>query len=142
MASLNKWLGIGRLGRDPEMRRTTGGTDVANFSIATDESYTDKSGQKVEKTEWHAVVAWGKKAELAQKYLHKGSLVLIEGPIQTRSWNDKDGQKKYKTEVVANNIQFLEPRGQTTSQPQPEFNMPDEAPGGRADAVPEDDLPF
>jgi single-strand DNA-binding protein len=107
MASVNKVILIGNLGKNPELRYTPGGQAVANFSIATSEKFTDKSGQKRESTEWHNIVAWGKLGELANQYLKKGRPVYIEGKLTTRSWDDKDGNKKYKTEVVANQMQFL-----------------------------------
>ncbi|HVS30035.1 MAG TPA: single-stranded DNA-binding protein [Thermoanaerobaculia bacterium] len=110
--SINKVILIGRLGRDPEIRSTPSGTTVAKFSIATDERYTDKSGEKQERTEWHNIVAWSKLAEICGQYLKKGKLVYIEGSLRTDSWDDKEtGQKKYRTEIVANNMQMLDRRG-------------------------------
>lgn len=106
--SVNKVILVGRLGQAPEVRYTPSGAAVANFSVATNESWTDKSGQKQEKTEWHRVVVWGKLAELCKQYLAKGRQVYIEGKMQTRQWEDKkDGQTKYTTEVMANTVQFL-----------------------------------
>jgi single stranded DNA-binding protein len=106
-ASLNKVQLIGRMGKDPEIRYTASGQAVANFSIATDESYT-KDGEKVKKTEWHNVVVWGKAVEnFVQPYLHKGDLVYIDGKLQTRSWEDKDGNKKYTTEINVTDIKGL-----------------------------------
>ena len=96
--SLNKVTLIGRLGQDPEIREV-GMSKVANFSVATDESYTDKSGNKVEKTEWHRIVMWNKPAETAERYLKKGSLVYIEGKLETRSWENDSGEKRYSTEI-------------------------------------------
>lgn len=108
MASgVNKVFLIGRLGQDPEVRYTPNGGAVANFSLATSESWNDKSGQKQEKTEWHRIVVWGKLGELCGQYLSKGRQAFIEGRLQTREWVDKEGQKKYTTEIVANNVQFL-----------------------------------
>lgn len=104
---LNKAILIGRLGKDTEIRYTPNGKAVANFSVATDESYKKEGGEKVEKTEWHKVVAFDKLAEICGKYLTKGKLVYIEGKIQTRSWEDKDGSKKYTTEIVANTMKML-----------------------------------
>ena len=104
---LNKVLLMGNLGRDPEVRFTTGGTSVANFSIATNESWKDKNGQLQEKTEWHRIVVWGKLAELCGQYLKKGRQAFIEGRLQTREWTDKEGKKNYSTEIVANNVQFI-----------------------------------
>jgi single-strand DNA-binding protein len=107
MASLNKVLILGNLGADPEMRTTGGGQVVATLSVATNERWTDASGMKQERTEWHKVVVWGRQAEFCGQYLQKGSTVLIEGRIQTRSWDDKDGQKRYSTEIVANMLQLV-----------------------------------
>lgn len=105
---INKVILIGNLGKDPEVRFTPGGQAVANFNIATSESWNDKTtGQKVEKTEWHRIVVWGKLGELCGEYLKKGRQCYVEGRLQTREWTDKEGHKKYTTEVVANNVQFL-----------------------------------
>ena len=111
MSSLNKAMLIGRLGQDPEVRYTQSNTAVANFSLATNERYKDRNGEFQERTEWHRIVAWGRTAEICQEYLRKGSLVYIEGPIQTREWEDKEGQKKYTTEVKALTMQMLDSRG-------------------------------
>jgi single-strand DNA-binding protein len=108
MGSLNKVLLAGRLGRDPEIRYTKSGGAVANFSIATDERWKDKEGNRQERTEWHSIVAWGRLADLAQNYLTKGRMVLVEGRLQTRDWTDNANVKHYRTEVVADNIQFME----------------------------------
>lgn len=105
--SVNKVILVGRLGSDPEVRYTQGGSAVANFNVATNEVWTDKSGQKQERTEWHRVVVWGKQAELAKQYLTKGRQVYLEGKLQTRQWQDKEGQTKYTTEVQVQTIQFL-----------------------------------
>lgn len=105
--SVNKAILIGRLGADPDVRYTPGGQAVANFNIATDETYTDKNGQKQEKTEWHRIVAWGRTAELAGQYLKKGREVYVEGRIETREWQDKDGNRRYTTEIKAQNVRFL-----------------------------------
>ena len=107
---LNKVMLIGRLGRDPEIRYTQSGNAVASFSIATSEYWRDKQGQRQEKTEWHDIVAWDRLADQAQSYLKKGSMVYIEGKLQTRSWDDPQGQKKYRTEIVANQVRFLDSR--------------------------------
>ena len=109
---INKVILVGRLGKDPEIRSTPGGTSVAKFTIATDERYTDKSGEKQERTEWHNITAWGKLGEICGQYLKKGKLVYIEGSIRTDSWDDKEsGQKKYRTEIVANTMKMLDRRG-------------------------------
>ena len=104
---VNKVILIGNLGKDPEMKTTPGGSTVTVFSLATSEKYTDKNQQKQEKTEWHNIVMWGKLAETANQYLKKGSTCYLEGKITTRSWDDKDGKKVYRTEIVANIMQFL-----------------------------------
>jgi single-strand DNA-binding protein len=109
--SVNKVILVGRLGRDPETRYTGGGQAVANFSVATDESYKDKAGERQKRTEWHKIVVWGKQAEIAQQYLKKGSLVFIEGRIQSREWQDKEGQKRTSFEIVASNFRMLGGRG-------------------------------
>src|SRR5262245_63243816 len=105
--SVNKVILIGRLGQNPELRYTPSGMAVANFSVATNETWTDKSGQKQERTEWHRVVVWAKLAELCNQYLTKGRQVYVEGRIQTREWTDKEGGKRYTTEVIANQVVFL-----------------------------------
>ena len=110
--TVNRVILIGRLGKDPEIRSTPSGTSVAKFSLATDERWTDKSGEKQERTEWHNITAWGKLAEICGQYLRKGKLVYIDGSIRTDSWDDKEtGQKKYRTEIVANNMQMLDKKG-------------------------------
>ncbi|MGC1907080.1 MAG: single-stranded DNA-binding protein [Candidatus Acidiferrum sp.] len=105
--SVNKVILVGRLGRDPETRYTGGGQAVANFSVATDETYKDKNGERQKRTEWHKIVVWGKQAEIAQQYLKKGSLIFIEGRIQSREWQDKEGQKRTSFEIVATNFRML-----------------------------------
>lgn len=105
--SVNKVILIGRLGIDPEVKSISNGQNVANFSLATNQVWVDASGQKQEKTEWHRIVAWSKLADLCGKYLNKGRQVYVEGRIQTRSWEDQQGQKRYTTEIIASNIQFL-----------------------------------
>lgn len=111
MSSLNKAMIIGRLGQDPEVRYTQSNTAVATMSVATSERYKDRNGEWQENTEWHKVVAWGRTAEICQEYLKKGSLVYFEGPIQTREWEDRDGQKRYTTEIKALTMQMLDSRG-------------------------------
>lgn len=107
MSGVNKVILLGRLGADPEVRYTSGGTAVAKFNLATSETYKDKDGSKQEKTEWHRVVAFGKLGEICGEYLSKGKQVYVEGRLQTRSWEDKDGNKKYTTEVNVNNMVML-----------------------------------
>ena len=110
MASVNKVILIGNLGKDPEIRTTPQGTALARFSVATTTTWKDNSGAKQEKTEWHDVVAWERLAQICGEYLHKGKMVYVEGSLQTRSWEDQNGQKRYKTEVKANNVVMLSPR--------------------------------
>ena len=102
---------IGNLGKDPDMQFLEGNIGVAKFSLATTETYKDRSGKLISQTEWHTVVLWRGLAELAQKYLHKGSLVYIEGRLKTRSWEDKEGNKKFATEIVGDNLIMLDKRG-------------------------------
>ena len=109
--SVNKVILVGRLGRDPETRYTGGGQAVANFSVATDETYKDRNGERQKRTEWHKIVVWGKQAEIAQQYLKKGSLIFIEGRIQSREWQDKEGQKRTSFEIVASNFRMLGGKG-------------------------------
>jgi single-strand DNA-binding protein len=146
MVGVNKVILIGNLGKDPDLRRTPSGSAVVSFPLATTERYADRNGEKQERTEWHNVVAWGKLAELANQYLKKGRSAYIEGRITTRSWDDRDGNKKYRTEIIANTIQFLGSGGQAGSgdsagagyhEPQ-EVAVAENVP----DAVGEDDLPF
>jgi single-strand DNA-binding protein len=111
MAGVNKAILVGNLGRDPELRYTGSGTAVANFTLATTERVKSGDGYE-ERTEWHRIVAWGRTAELCAQYLNKGRSVYIEGRIQTREWEDKEGQKRKTTEIVANTVQFLGGRGQ------------------------------
>ncbi len=129
--SLNKVILIGRLGADPEARSTTSGNTVVTFNLATDESYKDKDGNRVERTEWHRVVVWDKLAEICKQYLTKGRLVYIEGKLQTRSWDDKEtGKKNYITEIVASDMKMLESRNERSTSnmpptpPAPEYNEP------------------
>ena len=152
--SLNKAILIGRLGQDPEIREV-GSSKVANFSIATDESYTDREGNKVEKTEWHRVVMWNKAAENAEAFLRKGSLVYIEGKIETRSWQNEAGEKRYSTEIKSFSFQMLDNknelnRSQDSFQKETSSKYPDST-NSNMDTKPlsqsseeekEDDLPF
>jgi single-strand DNA-binding protein len=113
--SVNRVILVGRLGRDPETRYTGSGQAVANFSLATDESYKDRNGERQKRTEWHKIVVWGKQAEIAQQYLKKGSLIFIEGRIQSREWQDKEGQKRTSFEIVANNFRMLGGRAESAA---------------------------
>lgn len=145
MAGVNKVILIGNLGKDPEVRYLESGTPVANFPIATSESYKDKSGNRVDQTEWHNIVMWRGLAEVAEKYLKKGSSVYVEGKLKTRSWDDKDGNKRYTTEIVADKMTMLggKPNGEQ-GQAAPQANT---SKGGAADFTNTeddfgDDLPF
>lgn len=144
MASLNKVMLIGNLGRDPEVRYTTGGSPVANFTMATTDRWTDQSGERKERTEWHRIVVWGRQAEIAGEYLRKGRSVFVEGNLQTREWTDREGNKRYTTEVRAQRFQMLgRPGGGEASEggPQRGGGEPKETeePGGGYE---EDDIPF
>lgn len=110
-ASLNKAMIIGNLTRDPELRKTTSGQSVASFSLATNRVYTDKTGNKKEEADYHNIVAWGRLAEICAQYLTKGKKVYIDGRMQTRDWEGQDGQKKYRTEIVAENMIMLDRGG-------------------------------
>lgn len=116
LMSINKVILLGRLGGNPELRYTPGGAPVCNFSIATNESWKDKEGARQERTEWHHIVVWGKSAESCQEFLHKGSQVFIEGKLQTRQWQDKEGQTRSTTEVQAMSVQFLDSRPKDGSE--------------------------
>jgi len=107
MSGINKVILVGNLGKDPEVRHLEGGAVVAKFPLATSESYKTKDGQKIDQTEWHNVVMWRGLAESAEKYLRKGSLIYVEGKIRTRSWDDKDGNKRYATEIIADTMTML-----------------------------------
>ncbi|MGB1800653.1 MAG: single-stranded DNA-binding protein [Gammaproteobacteria bacterium] len=148
---VNKAIIVGNLGNDPDMRYTAGGAAVANISVATAESWRDKeTGEQQERTEWHRVVAFGRLAEIIGEYLRKGSQVYIEGRIQTRKWQDKDGQDRWSTEIVANELQMLGSKGGGSanydSAPQPQQSAP--APQAAASPAPapaddfDDDIPF
>ena len=159
-SGVNKVILVGNLGKDPEVRYTPGGQSVANFTIATNENWTDKQGQKQERTEWHRIVVWGKAAELCGEYLSKGRQVYIEGRLQTREWTNKEGAKQYTTEVVANpvgGVVFLSGgergagggagRGRSGGgAPQDEFGAPppgmDEGGSGAPSKSTDDDIPF
>lgn len=109
---LNRVMIIGRLGKDVELRYTQSGSAIANFSVATDESYKDQNGNKVERTEWHKISCFGSQAENCAKYLGKGSLVHVEGSLQTRKWQDQNGQDRYTTEIKAQRVSFLDRKGE------------------------------
>ncbi|MBI3671091.1 MAG: single-stranded DNA-binding protein [Acidobacteria bacterium] len=113
--SVNKVILVGRLGRDPETRYTSSGQAVCNFSIATDESFKDRNGERQKRTEWHRIAMWGKLAEIGQQYLKKGTLVYIEGRIQSRQWDDKEGQKRTSYDIVANVMRMLSTRAESAA---------------------------
>lgn len=139
MAGVNKVILVGNLGRDPELRYTQSGQAVANFSIATTENWNSKEGKREERTEWHRIVAWGKTAELCAQYLSKGRSVYVEGRIQSREWEDREGQNRKTTEIVAQTIQFLGGRGGGNLQ---ETEMPS-TPAEDTPSTPQgDDIPF
>lgn len=144
MASVNKAIIVGNLGRDPEVKYTPSGTAVTNFSVATTDRWRDKDGNNQERTEWHRIVAFDKLAEVCGEYLAKGRAVYVEGNIRTRSWDDREGNKRYTTEIVARTVQFLSPRGEgggrgSGGQPPAEddYNYTE----GGAD-ITDDDVPF
>ncbi len=150
---INKVLLFGRLGQDPDLRALPTGTPVCSFSIATNRVYKDKDGNKQEKTEWHNIVVFGRQAELVKQYLKKGDTVYIEGRLQTRSWDTPDGQKRYRTEIIAETVQFG-PRS-ATSPVQQEQELPEEIKGDESaepspvdlqypdeDDINPDDIPF
>ena len=151
---VNKAILIGNLGSDPEVKYTPSGVPVANVSLATNESWTDRNGERQERTEWHRLVFWRKLAEIVGQYLRKGSKVYVEGRIETRSWDDQNGQKRYTTEIVVNDMQMLDSRGEMEGSPagppMPSAPPPEAgggnpggsgvSPGGGTDA--DDDLPF
>ena len=157
--SVNKAILVGRLGRDPETRFTSGGQAVANFTLATDETFKDRTGERQKRTEWHRIVLWGKLAEITQQYLKKGMLVYIEGRIQTRQWEDKrDGQKRTTTEIVANVMRMLTSRAESAAagagggvsasggrafDPDAEGGgLADEVVGGAGPEISDEDIPF
>jgi single-strand DNA-binding protein len=142
MAGINKVILIGRLGSDPEVRYTPSGVAVANFNIATSEEWKDKdSGEKRERTEWHRIVAWRKLGEICGEYLSKGKQVYIEGRLQTRDWEDRDGNKRYTTEIVANDVQFLGARDSSESA-KPRSTSSTDYQGMPAQGPADDDIPF
>ena len=139
MAGVNKAILVGNLGSDPELRHTPSGTAVANFNIATTEQWTSKTGERGERTEWHRIVCWGRLAEISNEYLTKGKQVYIEGRLQTRSWDDRDGNKKYMTEVVAMSMTMLaDPANRPKDEDDPHHGR--SAPAERQ--ADDDDIPF
>jgi single-strand DNA-binding protein len=138
MASVNKVILVGHLGADPEVRYTPSGRAVANFSLATTERFTNKEGEKEERTEWHKIVAWARLGEICGEYLTKGSQVYIEGRLQTRNWEDRDGNKRYTTEIVAQAMQMLGGSKKGGEAASVEESHPSEEPV----SIPDDDIPF
>lgn len=128
MRGVNKVMLIGNLGKEPEMQFLEGNIAVAKFSLATTETFKDRTGKQVSQTDWHTVVLWRGLAELAQKYLHKGSLVYIEGRLKTRSWEDKEGNKKFATEVVGDNLIMLDKKSEGSHGMDGGFDNPDVQP--------------
>jgi single-strand DNA-binding protein len=139
MKSINKVILIGHLGRAPEVRYTQGGAPVANFSLATNEYWTSNTGEKQERTEWHKIVAWGKLAEFCQEYLQKGTYLYVEGKLQTRNYDDRDGVKRYVTEIKATELGLLDrkPGLESAGGEPPIDSLPPETSGAG-----EDDVPF
>ena len=136
--SYNRAIIIGRLGQDPELRYTQGGTPVANMSLATDESYTDRDGNRQKQTEWHKVVVWNKQAQTVSNYLAKGRMALVEGRLQTQKWQDNQGQNRYTTQIRADRVVFMDGSGQNQSQNGSQDDDPFAFEGGG----PSEDAPF
>ena len=142
MAGINKVILIGNLGGDPEVRYTPSGVAVAQFNIATSEEWKDKdSGEKRERTEWHRIVAWRRLGEICGEYLSKGQQVYVEGRIQTNTWEDKEGNKRYTTEIIANTVQFLG-RRESSESARPRSTSPADYQGMPAQGPADDDIPF
>ncbi len=136
---VNKVILVGNLGRDPEVRSTPSGQSVANFTLATSRKWTDREGQRQEKTEWHRIVCWGRQAEIAGQYLVKGKQIYVEGRLETRSWEDKNsGEKRYTTEIICDNFQMLGRRDDSGGSYSPNPPAPSPPPSGPVD----DDIPF
>ena len=143
MASLNKVMLIGNLGKDPEVRFTASGAAVASFSIATSDRIKNKSGEWEDRTEWHNIVLWNKLAEVAKEYLTKGKTVYIEGRLQTRKWQDRDGKDRWSTEIVGDRMQMLSPKGESGARPSRQDDGFAGAPSYEDPTFnPDDDIPF
>ncbi|MFQ5926853.1 MAG: single-stranded DNA-binding protein [Terriglobia bacterium] len=136
---VNKVILVGRLGRDPEMRYTPAGTPVCNFTLATNEVFRDRSGERQERTEWHRIVAWAKLAEQCTQLLSKGKLAYVEGRLQTRQWDDRDGNRRSTTEIVINRMRILSPKGEPALEMEREAPQP---PGDTAPEITDEDVPF
>ncbi len=139
--SVNKVILVGNVGKDPEVKHLENGRTVAGFSLATSESYTSKTGEKTTLTEWHNIVIWGKLAEVVEKWVKKGSKLYLEGKIRTRSWDDKDGNKRYTTEIFVDQMQMLGSSGEKKDQPQQQQQATSQEPENWTQPE-EDDLPF
>ena len=144
MASVNKAIVLGNLGRDPELRHTGSGKAVATLRIATNEQWNDQSGERQERTEWHSVVVWGRQAETCNQYLKKGRTVYIEGRLQTRKWQDKEGRDRWSTEVVCDSLRFLGSRdgGGTRDTDSSSYSSSGGGGGGGGQAFANEDIPF
>jgi single-strand DNA-binding protein len=141
--SVNKVLLIGNLGRDPEIRYTPSGRPVARFPLATSEVWTDADGNRQERTEWHNIVVWGKQAETCGQYLAKGRQVFVEGSIRSRAYDDKDGNRRYITEVIGQRVQFLGGRGgESAAAGPPPPGAAEEPQAGAGGGAADDDIPF
>lgn len=148
MSGVNKVIIVGRLGADPELKTVGSGQQVARLSVATSENWVDREGQKQERTEWHRIVVWGKLADIVGRHLAKGRQVYVEGRLQTRSWEDQQGQKRYATEIIANNIQFLGAPGEQRDNSHSQATKGGDDFGGFQDFAPEpsfdssEEIPF
>jgi single-strand DNA-binding protein len=140
--SVNKVILVGRLGRDPETRYTSSGQAVCNFTLATDESFKDRSGERQQRTEWHRIVMWGKLAEIGQQYLRKGKLIYVEGRLQTRQWDDKEGNKRTTTEIVANVMRMLGGRGDSPPAAEADTGATSAADDHPQPEITDEDIPF
>ena len=137
--SVNKVILVGRLGKDPEVRYSNNGNAITNFNLATSRVYKNKQGEKVDETEWHRCVSFGRTAEVCGEYLHKGSLIYVEGRLQTRDWEDKDGNKRWTTEIIIDNMRMLGSKNDTGgSSGESSGNPFDKGPSD----IPDDDVPF
>jgi single-strand DNA-binding protein len=140
MAGVNKAILIGRLGADPVKRYTSSGSPVVSFRIATSENWTNREGEREERTEWHQIVAWGKLADICDQYLNKGKMVYIEGRIQTREWEDRDGNRRWTTEIIANQMQMLSSRSEDSQRTESLSDIPPPPPEPTTES--DDDIPF
>jgi len=136
--SVNKVILVGRLGKDPEVRYSNNGNAITNFNMATSRVYKDKNGEKVDETEWHRCVSFGRTAEICGEYLHKGSLIYVEGRLQTRDWEDKDGNRRWTTEIILENMRMLGSKNDSNPSNRGSDNPFDKGPA----SMPDDDVPF